>query len=75
MENEKISKLMEENRRLNRFRNGVLWISVYAACFYILVFMFRAARVPGHWWEFFAFGLPLLLYVFLFLIANSKTRE
>lgn len=72
MDEKKAKRLMEENRKLNRFRNAVLKASVVVAVIYIFGFMF-VARLPGHWWEAFV-CIPFVAYLWAFIWANGDGK-
>ena len=69
-----IMRLRKENRRLNRFRNGVLWGSVYAAFPLSITLMVRATRISGHFGEIIPAFL-FIAYILLFIAVNGEGEE
>lgn len=66
-----IRRLKKENAGLNRFRNGTLWSSAYAAGVLSPTVLARIGWNPLG----LVLGLALAAYVLLFVIANWRERE
>lgn len=66
-----IRSLRKENRRLNAFRNGVLWISAFVSAILAIVLMARATRIEGHMWEIIPAFL-LIGYLMFFIYVNGE---
>lgn len=66
-----VRRLREENRRLNAFRNGVLWMSAFVSAILAIVLMARATRIEGHMWEIIPAFL-LIGYLMFFIYVNGE---
>lgn len=66
-----IRSLRKENRRLNAFRNGVLWMSAFVSAILAIVLMARATRIEGHMWEIIPAFL-LIGYLLFFIYVNGE---